>query len=98
MSDDLIPWSDVQHEPADACYEAHCFWHHVDEPSRPGDYLVCGECFHVYRTAGELRRAYRREFWRVSRRFGDAWVLRVWRVLTIRAKKIYFCQFCIHDF
>jgi hypothetical protein len=28
----------------------HCFAHGVDEPLRPGDYRICFECGHVYRT------------------------------------------------
>ncbi len=86
------------HEPTDACYDQHCFSHHQDEDAT-GAYLVCGECFHVYRTPGELRRAYRCAFWTIENPWARpslAW--RVWRVLTIRAKRIYFCQYCIHDF
>lgn len=88
----------VQHEPAEACDGTHCHWHHVDEPAIEPFYIWCGECGHVYRSARELRREYRRQFWGISRRFGDPLWLRLWRVLSIRASKIYFCQFCIHDF
>lgn len=84
------------HEVTEACYPIHCHEHQVDEPG-PG-FLGCGECGHLYRTRGELRRAYRREFWRVSRTFHDPLWRRAWRVLTVREKHIYFCQHCIHDF
>lgn len=92
------------HEPSDACIDVHCHSCHEDEPG--SGYIVCGECGHLYRTAGDLRRAYRREYWRLYRApptdlFGmervPMWRV-VWQILTIRAKKIYFCQHCIHDF
>lgn len=100
------------HDPTDECADIHCYSHHVDEPGDSA-YIVCGECFHAYRTARELRRAYRRGYWQATSRpptglggglFGrnDEWGpslwVRVWRVLTIRAKNISFCQECIHDF
>lgn len=48
-----------QHEPTDACIGVHCHSHGIDEA---GDgYIGCYECGHLYRTAGELRRAYRRK-------------------------------------
>lgn len=100
-----------QHEPGNECYGLHCWEHHVDEASRPGDYIACGECGHIYRTAGELRRAYRREILRVHSWEGDRWLIpdrgpfggptrlqKLIAALTIRASKIYFCQHCIHDF
>lgn len=51
------------HEPTDACNRlrgsVHCWIHNVDEPYK-GAYRVCFECKHVYRTARELRRDYRK--------------------------------------
>ncbi len=96
----------MPHRPSFTCDDhpdrVHCYEHHEDEPVG-GAYIVCGECFHVWRTAGELRREYRRQFWRTTSHgwFGTdrpSLVSRVWRVLTVRAKDIYFCQHCIHDF
>lgn len=85
----------VPHEPDEACHRMHCYSCGVDEPD--GGYITCGECFHVYRTAGELRRAYRRRA--LSLPVYDVPRWRIWRhALTIRAKKIYFCQHCTHDF
>jgi hypothetical protein len=94
-----------QHEPSAVCHEIHCYVHNVDEPG-PG-YLGCGECFHLYRTVGELRRAYRATMWRATRGdlwlfMGDAWHWSWWRflwhLLTVRAGKIYSCPHCSHDF
>lgn len=94
-----------QHEPSDVCGSIHCFIHNVDEPG-PG-YLSCGECFHLYRTAGDLRRAHRRVMWGTMRGslrlfMGDAWRPSwwrfVWHLLTVRADKIYSCPECAHDF
>jgi len=62
----------------------------------------CYECEHEYPTARSLRRAYRRQFWRAT---GSTvylprmpWPQRLWRVVAIRAKRIYFRQECVHDF
>jgi hypothetical protein len=98
-----------EHEPTELCNPYHCEWHHVDEVDERKNgresYLWCGECFHLYRTPGELRRAYRRvvrEMERDAPMFGDEYKrgkLRAWwQMLTIRAKKIHFCQYCTHDF
>jgi hypothetical protein len=89
------------HEPSNDCNADHCYSHMVDEPG--SGYLLCGECGHLYRTKGELRRAYRREFLRINSHgwFGMERLPRWkvwWKILTIREKDIYFCQHCIHDF
>jgi hypothetical protein len=62
----------------------------------------CLECGQVYPTARSLRKAYRQQFWSAT---GLSTyhprmplVRRLWRVVTIRAKRIYFCQECTHDF
>lgn len=47
----------MPHDPAAACEALHCYIHHEDEPAE-GAYLLCGECFHAYRTAAELEDAY----------------------------------------
>ena len=99
-----------QHEPTDQCMPYHCAYHHVDEvDDRKGgrsSYLACGECFHLYKTPGELRQAHRR-LWREMARtapwFDDpAWregKLRTWwRLLFVRASQIHSCPFCSHDF
>lgn len=83
-----------QHEPTDAC-TAHCYSHNVDEP---GDgYIRCFECGHLYRTAGELRRAYRREVMHVPSLGIPRWRVLV-KAATVRASRVFFCQECIHDF
>lgn len=85
----------IRHEPTDACADVHCYSCHLDESG--AGYIVCLECGHIYRTARDLRRAYRRE---VLRRpgFGAPRWWRIWRALTVRASRITFCQECIHDF
>lgn len=85
----------TEHEPTDACIGIHCHSHMVDEEGI--GYIFCGECGHVYRTAGQLRRAYRRGVMQ-GRRYGIPLRLCLWRALTVRAKQIFFCQECIHDF
>lgn len=62
----------------------------------------CYECEQEYPTARSLRKAYRRQFWEATgvKTYWPRmpWLQRLWRVLTIRARRIYFCQECIHDF
>lgn len=94
------------HDVSDACRDVHCYSCAVDEPY--GGYITCPECFHTYRTARELRRAFRREYVRVNRTPmplpdfvddpGPRWGRTVWRLLTVRARDINFCQHCTHDF
>jgi hypothetical protein len=33
--------------------EDHCFVHGVAEPSLPGDFRACAECWHVWRTEAD---------------------------------------------
>jgi hypothetical protein len=91
MNDILIDKTRQIHEPDSGCNDVHCYACNIDEIG-PG-YLTCGECFHVYRSRGELRRLYRRQLIRRQRRPHI-----VWRALTIRAADISFCPHCIHDF
>lgn len=93
------------HEPSEVCGAIHCYIHNVDEPG-PG-YLGCGECFHLYRTRRDLRRAYRAMIWQTTKRsdlrlfIGDAWRWSwwrfVWHMITLRVGKIYYCPECSHD-
>lgn len=53
----------IQHGPGLVCDPDHCYSCGVDEPMGGSDYRICPECFHVYRTARALRRAYRRGAW-----------------------------------
>lgn len=105
----------MTHEPTPDCWDVHCYSCNDDEDEGYA-YLICGECGHRYRTAGELRRAYRGQFYRTARMSVlappcdddgeftviDAGRMSLWRVwwamATIRAKHIYFCQHCTHDF
>lgn len=81
------------HDATHHCEPVHCFFHHIDEA---GDgYLRCGECFHLWRSKGELTAEYRREFWRHNM---QPWWRKAWHVITVRADKIAFCQWCLHDF
>lgn len=94
------------HELTEACLHTHCFWHEIDESSE-GAFIWCNECGHVYPTARSLRKAYRRAYWQLcggwSKPFGQrGWTpslpARLWRMATVRAKSISFCQECVHDF
>lgn len=86
----------IRHEPTDRCAPLHCHSHDVDEVADKL-YIACYECGHVYRTPGELRRAYRHAVLRRPR-FGIPWRLLLWHAAFARASRISFCQHCIHDF
>lgn len=100
----LIDRTRQVHEPDRGCDDTHCYACGVDEYGT--GYITCPECFHTYRTAGELRRRYRRMLIQVHRRqlvnpfdyTGPGWGEVLWKALTVRAKNINFCQHCIHDF
>lgn len=95
-----------RHLETDKCEGWHCHSHGVDE-DHAGAYLCCGECFHVYRTARELRRAHRREVRDVFRAdyvssdpLRERLILLWYCLLALLkpASKIHFCQECAHDF
>lgn len=99
----------AEHELQDACAEQHCCYHNVDEPTAEGEkfYVICPECWHLYRTRRELRQRYRAVTWQIVRdgfrRYGKrhgvtefaVWLL---HAIALRADRITFCQYCIHDF
>ena len=106
--------SENVHVPTSECVDLHCFWHDVDEMPQPRGHRRCFECKHLFRTAGELRRTFRRKIICEDRRLwqlpwiGDWWsklsVLpppwwwAAWRCVTLRVRDIYFCPWCVHDF
>jgi len=95
-----------RHEVTNACHHVHCHSCGVDELVDGSEYVVCGECFHCYRTRRDLRRAYRREAsrgrgsmpWLRGNGFGTRFGALRRRVLVPRASRIYGCQECGHDF
>ena len=64
-------------------YKTVCVIHNAHE-AMPDErvYLVCGECGHVYRTAGDLE---------------EAWVTEVGGEHR-PVERIHSCPFCVHDF
>lgn len=62
-----------------------CNIHYKHEPDQEGDYLACGECFHVFRTAEELIEEYNKD--------------RPDFLLAITdASRVATCPHCAHDF
>lgn len=108
----MIDTLTVQHIPTAACARDHCAHHGVDEPAPPGrkPYLICPECFHLFATPRDLRRAHRANIWADLRQGHVAWrtnsdgfdtrvVWWRWLLLLARpARRIWFCPFCTHDF
>lgn len=70
-----------------------CWHHHLGEYAR-GAWLVCGECGHVYLRPGDLSREWRRALRRME---GWRFMLHPARYFR-RARRIGFCQHCVHDF
>lgn len=75
----------MPHEPTPECIAGlvHCHIHNEDERDRPGDYRVCGECWHVFRTATELVRVYRE-------------TSQIKLPIYIDPDMIDFCPYCAH--
>lgn len=82
-----------QHSHGPACPPGtHCHIHNVDEPARPGDYRVCGECWHVFRTVGELVAEY-------NDLHGEMGYDQNGTVVDGHPEPaIYACPLCTHDF
>jgi hypothetical protein len=93
-----MPTDDAQDTEAWPC------WFHGEEPIPSNVYRRCFECGHVW-TKRTLKRAYRKALWELSKGdplfLGDGFrssrVRTWWRLATVRASTIYFCQECIHD-
>lgn len=79
------------------CHEDFCLSHHRREPDLPGDYKVCGECLHVWRTEQEFREDEARAFNTYVCSRPDM------RDMTITPEEVdpttvYSCPLCTHDF
>jgi hypothetical protein len=69
-------------------FHEHCIIHDDDEPDLPGDYRVCGECRHVFRTPEELVAV-------ESEKFGD------YNRTVVGGEvqpPMWSCPHCAHDF
>lgn len=87
--------------------DSWCYIHNQCEPLRPTDYKVCGECFHVFRTEGELIRSHllivqmMSMSWPFEGMLDDR--LRLPKILTLsrgdlQGSDIHICPHCVHDF
>ena len=55
VADVTIDRAVTPHDQDERCAtHAHCVSCQVDELDRPGDYRVCGECGHIFRTEQDL--------------------------------------------
>jgi hypothetical protein len=75
-----------------AAEEPQCWFHPDEPPMRPGDYLACGECGHVFRTPADLVTAHLAMYVEV---FGTGTPP---RPEDHRADLIPLCPICTHDF
>lgn len=70
----------------------HIHWRH--EPPLPGDYMVCGECWHVWRTVWDF---YLSELEIARQMFADdPSIDGIWMPADLT--KVYSCPLCAHDF
>jgi len=88
----------TKHEPSDNCISFHCYIHGLDEGVDEPMYIACDECGHVYRTARALRKAYREASRRAQKHFPVPLLPHLWRLATVRASRISFCQYCNSEF
>lgn len=82
------------HQPDSDCRHGewdHCYAHSVDENAADA-YQICGECFHVFRTADELVAATAQRIAEVS--------VGVENPMSgpTDPEKIFACPHCAHDF
>lgn len=70
------------------CAGVHCAWHNVDEPGE--HYLVCGECWHGFRTPAALLLAHNLLMVQI-----DPTRTRV--RLETHPRDVFACPLCTHD-
>lgn len=94
-----------QHEVHDLCKEVHCHYHGRDEPG--SGWQICLECGHLFATADDLVREFRKMIWDGIKFDGIRWRsdgmnVSTWHQLKVmwkvKASSILFCPFCAHDF
>lgn len=92
MTDQPPPWPGYSEGPG----TSPCWIHYRNEPVTRRTYIVCFECGHSW-TRRKLRQEWRRGY--LSVRLEGESRLSSWRsVLLKRAKDIFFCPGCLHDF
>lgn len=95
------------HDASADCWRWHCWSHNVDEMRIGKPYLVCQECGHMFQNARSLRKARRATMRGIY--LGEIRHARTWQslwldvrgavsLITRRAKHIYVCPLCTHDF
>jgi hypothetical protein len=80
----------VPHQAEDSCQGLHCFSHDEDEPGEPC-YRLCGECFHVFPTAGDLVQDHNAEVQVMMARWGGN------LLMAADVGEIFSCPWCAHD-
>lgn len=83
---DCKGWEHSRRDEYDPC-DSWCYGCMRCEPLRDGDYRVCGECMHVYRTSEALLDAHTA----LLNRLDIKWNF-------VRVDQIYSCPVCAHDF
>lgn len=93
----------AQHEPgSEFCWvNLHCYSCNKDEDPEP-KFIVCPECFHVYRSRRALKWAYIKQAIRAyeyqKKHYHSSQGPGYFRIVFRRIKAITFCQECLHDF
>lgn len=92
------------HAVTEHCKEVHCHFHERDEPG--SGWQICGECGHLFQTADDLVREFRKMIWAGIKFDGIRWrsdgfSVSTWSQLKtmwkVKASSITFCPFCAHD-
>lgn len=73
-------------------------WCHIHFRAEEDDgaYQVCIECGHVFPTARDLRRDFRKMVWQYAK-VTPLWSM-LWLLISVRASKLASCPHCTHDF
>ena len=87
------------HQPDERCpTNTHCYSCNVDEPDRPGDYLVCGECCHIFRTEQDLIDTENKLRLSFAKFYPEGPMRQAATAPVTTGRAIHTCPLCAHDF
>lgn len=78
------------------CHDDVCYTHHRREPELPGDYKVCGECCHVWRTEIEFRTDEANAHNSLLATYPNSYPFM--KPEDVVPGEVYSCPLCTHDF
>lgn len=91
--------SSTPHDQDERCAtHAHCLSCGLDEIDQPGDYRVCGECGHIFRTEQDLLDAERKVLLELARFFPPGRMREDGTRGHLSGLSVLSCPLCTHSF